>query len=91
MVFECLPFQPVYVISYYRPLTLGLTSLHPHAVVPSILSDEGQRIVLPALFQRGRGTPDKTRQTLATAHPFVDQTDARKATVRRFGRCDEWR
>jgi hypothetical protein len=51
-----------------RPLTLGLTSLHPHAVVPSILSDEGQRIVLPAFFQRGRDSPDKTRQTFATAH-----------------------
>src|SRR5262249_7797469 len=54
----------------YRPVTLGLTSLHPHAVVPSFLSDEGKRIVLPAFFQRGRGTPDKTRQTLATAHRF---------------------
>ena len=50
------------------PLTLGLTSLHPHAIVPSILSVEGQRIVLPAFFQRGRDSPDKTRQTLATAH-----------------------
>ena len=49
-------------------MTLGLTSLHPHAVVPPILSDEGQRIVLPAFFQRGRDSPDKTRQTLATAH-----------------------
>src|SRR5215472_1765781 len=47
---------------------LGLTSLSPHAVVPSLLSDEGKRIVLPAFFQRGRDTPDKTRQTLTTAH-----------------------
>jgi len=45
-----------------------LTSLHPHAVVPSILSDEGKRIVLPAFFQQGRDAPDKTRQTLTTAH-----------------------
>src|SRR5215467_3307178 len=52
----------------YRPVTLGLTSLHPHAIVPSLLSDEGKRIVLPAFFQRGRDTPDKTRQTLTTAH-----------------------
>jgi hypothetical protein len=37
-------------------------------MVPSILSVEGKRIVLPAFFQRGRDTPDKTRQTLATAH-----------------------
>ena len=50
------------------PLTLGLTPLHPHAIVPSLLSDEGKRIVLPAFFQRGRDAPDKTRQTLATAH-----------------------
>jgi hypothetical protein len=55
-------------------LTLGLTSLHPHAIVPSILSVEGQRIVLPAFFQRGRGTPDKTRQTFATAHHFGPTT-----------------
>src|SRR6516162_10783215 len=57
-----------------RPVTLGLTSLHPHAVVPSILSDEGQRIVLPAFFQRGRDSPDKTRQTFATAHRFGPTT-----------------
>jgi hypothetical protein len=50
------------------PVTLGLTSLYPHAIVPSLLSDEGKRIVLPAFFQRGRDLPDKTRQTLATAH-----------------------
>src|SRR5262249_5567613 len=50
------------------PLTLGLTSLPPHAIVPSLLSDEGKRIVLPAFFQRGRDLPDRTRQTLATAH-----------------------
>jgi hypothetical protein len=49
-------------------MTLGLTSLQPHAMVPSLLSVEGKRIVLPAFFQRGRDTPDKTRQTLATAH-----------------------
>jgi hypothetical protein len=49
-------------------LTLGLTSLHPHAIVPSILSDEGERIVLPAFFQRSRDSPDKTRQTFTTAH-----------------------
>src|SRR3954451_12070948 len=41
---------------------------YPHAVVPSLLSDEGKRIVLPAFFQRGRDLPDRTRQTLATAH-----------------------
>ena len=58
------------------PLTLGLTSLHPHAVVPSLLSDEGKRIVLPAFFQRGRDFPDKTRQTLATAHAPGRQADA---------------
>jgi hypothetical protein len=52
-------------------LTLGLTSLSPHAVVPSLLSDEGKRIVFPAFFQRGRDFPDKTRQTLATAHASV--------------------
>jgi len=57
-------------------LTLGLTSLHPHAVVPSLLSDEGKRIVLPAFFQRGRDFPDKTRQTLATAHAAVRYADA---------------
>src|SRR5262249_53377076 len=50
------------------PLTLGLTSLHPHALVPSLLSDEGKRIVVPAFFQRGRDALDKTRQTLTTAH-----------------------
>ena len=55
-------------------MTLGLTSLHPHAVVPSLLSDEGKRIVLPAFFQRGRDFPDKTRQTLATAHASVRHT-----------------
>src|SRR5215472_13963757 len=49
-------------------MTLGLTSLPPHAIVPSLLSDEGKRIVLPAFFQRGRDTSNKTRQTLATAH-----------------------
>jgi len=69
-------------------LTLGLTSLHPHAVVPSILSDEGQRIVLPAFFQRGRGTPDKTRQTFATAHPFVGSTEASGSLAARVGRID---
>jgi len=78
-------------------LTLGLTSLHPHAIVPSILSVEGQRIVLPAFFQRGRDSPDKTRQTFTTAHRFgpttptragrladasVDETDARRAVAR---------
>ncbi len=62
----------------FGPLTLGLTSLHPHAVVPSILSVEGQRNVLPAVFQRGRGIPDRTGPTFATAHPFVDQTEARE-------------
>ena len=66
------------------PLTLGLTSLPPHAIVSSLLSDEGKRIVLPAFFQRGRGSPDKTRQTLATAHASVqhsaaDQIEARNA------------
>src|SRR5262245_7273714 len=59
------------------PLTLGLTSLHPHAIVPSILSDEGQRIVLPAFFQRGRDSPDRTRQTFATAHRFGPTTPTR--------------
>jgi len=49
-------------------LTLGLTSLPPHAVVPSLLSDEGKRIVLPAFFQRGRDFPDNTWQTFTTAH-----------------------
>src|SRR5262249_44743746 len=49
-------------------LTLGLTPLHPHAIVPSLLSDEGKRIVFPPFFQRGRDAPDKTRQPLATAH-----------------------
>ena len=58
------------------PLTLGLTSLHPHAVVPSLLSDEGKRIVLPAFFQRGRDFPDKTRQTLATAHAPARHAEA---------------
>jgi hypothetical protein len=70
-------------------LTLGLTSLHPHAIVPSILSDEGQRIVLPAFFQRGRDTPDKTRQTFATAHPFVDPTEARNACARSANKSGE--
>src|SRR5262249_41040823 len=59
------------------PVTLGLTSLPPHAVVPSILSDEGERMVLPAFFQRGRDSPDKTRQTLATAHRFGPTTPTR--------------
>src|SRR5262249_45050029 len=68
------------------PLTLGLTSLHPHAVVPSILSVEGQRIVLPAFFQRGRGTPDKTRQTLATAHRFGPTTPKQPKLLRSIRR-----
>src|SRR5207249_2926492 len=58
------------------PLTLGLTSLQPHAVVPSLLSVEGKRIVLPAFFQRGRDFPDKTRQTFATAHASVRHAEA---------------
>src|SRR5262249_62329290 len=66
------------------PLTLSLTSLQPHAVVPSLLSVEGKRIVLPAFFQRGRDTPDKTRQTLATAHAPVRHADA---PSRQGGRC----
>src|SRR5262249_7825143 len=37
----------------------------------SLLLDEGKRIVLPAFFQRGRDSPDKTGQTLATAHAEV--------------------
>src|SRR5262249_9659784 len=41
-----------------------------------VLSDEGERIVLPAFFQRGRASPDKTRQTLATVHPFVRHAEA---------------
>jgi len=75
-------------------LTLGLTSLYPHAIVPSILSDEGQRIVLPAFFQRGRDSPDKTRQTFTTAHRFGpttpksinpgDPTETRKRSGRRL-------
>ena len=59
------------------PVTLGLTSLYPHAIVPPILSDEGQRIVLPAFFQRGQDSPDKTRQTFATAHRFGPTTPTR--------------
>jgi len=58
-------------------LTLGFTSLHPHAVVPPILSDEGERIVLPAFFQRGRDSPDETRQTLTTAHRVGPTTPTR--------------
>ena len=65
------------------PLTLGLTSLQPHAVVPSLLSVEGKRLVLPAFFQRGRDVPDKTRQTLATAHAEARHADAGCRTGRR--------
>ena len=71
------------------PLTLGLTSLHPHAVVPSLLSDEGKRIVLPAFFQRGRDFPDKTRQTLATAHAPARHAEGTSAFgVARVGLMD---
>ena len=66
------------------PLTLGLTSLQPHAVVPSLLSDEGKRIVLPAFSQRGRDFPDKTRQTFATAHCFGP---TRRSSFRRIVRA----
>ncbi len=38
--------------------------------------------VVPAFFQRVRGTPDKTRQTLATAHPFVGSTEVSKGRRR---------
>jgi hypothetical protein len=34
---------------------------------------DDKRIVLPTFFQQGPGTPDKTRKTSATAHPFVRQ------------------
>jgi len=60
-------------------MTLGLTSLHPHAVVPSLLSDEGKRIVLPAFFQRGRDAPDKTRQTLNHGAPRRTDTPTQLA------------
>jgi hypothetical protein len=43
---------------------------------------EGKRIVLPAFFQRGRDSPDKTRQTFATAHTSVDLTDARSQSCK---------
>jgi hypothetical protein len=70
-------------------VTLGLTSLHPHAVVPSLLSGEGKRIVLPAFFQRGRDLPDLTRQTLATAHaPAGHSCVSSRRSVRRCGDID---
>src|SRR5215831_20575480 len=72
------------------PLTLSLTSLQPHAVVPSLLSVEGKRIVLPAFFQRGRDFPDKTRQTFATAHAPVRHSDARNAESRIALGVSDW-
>jgi hypothetical protein len=44
-----------------------------------------KRMVLPAIFQRGRDTPDKTIQTLATAH-LIARTHLRSFASRRKAR-----